>query len=96
MLEFGGMSREVRDLYFDVHLYCDAMVGYTSWYLRKKMPKVPERAFLPRNIWARIKSLELSCKSDADRDGVKGAKELTIFVENLTNLMFFNKKGGKP
>jgi hypothetical protein len=86
---YAGMSPEVRDLYFDVCLYRDAIIGYASWYRRKRMPKtIAETAFIPPSVWERLENLELRAKYEADRAGIQKARELADFTSTLCSLMF--------
>jgi hypothetical protein len=86
---YAGMSPEVKDLYFDVCLHGDAIVGYASWYRRKRIPKtIAETAFIPPSVWERLENLELGAKHEADRAGIQNARELADFTATLSSLMF--------
>lgn len=93
-VEIGKMTEEVRGIYLDIEMHADAMVGYASWYTRKKVPRVSVAAFLPSSVWRRIEKLESGCKSDQERRDLNAVKESARFVEGLTDLMF--AKGERP
>lgn len=87
-VEIGKMTEEMRKIYLDIDMHVDAMVGYASWYTRKRAPRVSAAAFLPSSVWGRIEELESGCKSDQERRDLNAVKESARFVEALTDLMF--------
>ena len=91
-IEFAGFSEAVQDILFDAYDYLDAMVGYSSWYLRKKSPKVYEGAFLPKKFWEDLEMIEANNKNPFDIPGIRKTREIGEFVQRLTNLMFAPSK----
>ena len=89
MLEFGGLSSDVKDLLFDAHEHIDAMVGYADWYVQRlEPPNIYDGAFLSQEFWTRWKEVSGRPQPDSDSAALQKIGEAAQYCTDLARLMF--------